>query len=118
NATWLGAHMKVAGRKEIRTMLFPKSSVQMVDIWHTMGLRGTASNEYVAKDLFVPDDHTMLRDKPIDRREQGPAVPFSEGAALFRGVRGGGAGDCAGADRRVPGIAGEQGVARGGQADA
>ena len=44
NATWLGAHMKVKGRKEIRTMLFPKSSVTMVDIWHTLGLRGTASN--------------------------------------------------------------------------
>ena len=47
NATWLGAHMKVAGTNEIRTMLFPKSSVEMVDIWHTLGLRGTASNEYV-----------------------------------------------------------------------
>ena len=35
-------------------MLFPKSSVQMNDIWHTIGLRGTASNEYVIKDLFVP----------------------------------------------------------------
>src|SRR6201996_6150744 len=49
NATWLGAHMKVKGRKEVRTMLFPKSSVTMVDIWHTVGLRGTASNEYVVK---------------------------------------------------------------------
>jgi alkylation response protein AidB-like acyl-CoA dehydrogenase len=76
NATWLGAHMKVKGRTETRTMLFPKSSVTMVDIWHTLGLRGTASNEYVVKDLFVADDHTMLRDEAIDRRENGPLYRF------------------------------------------
>jgi indole-3-acetate monooxygenase len=92
NATWLGAHMKVKGRKEVRTMLFPKSSVRMVDIWHTVGLRGTASNEYVAKDLFVPDDHTMLRDKPVDRREQGPLYRFTSGQLYSAGFAGVGLG--------------------------
>jgi indole-3-acetate monooxygenase len=92
NATWLGAHMKVKGRKEVRTMLFPKSSVTMVDIWHTMGLRGTASNEYVVKDLFVPNDHTMIRDKPIDRREQGPLYRFTSGQLYSAGFAGVGLG--------------------------
>ena len=45
HATWLGAHMRVAGTNAVRTMLFPKSSVVMNDIWHTIGLRGTASDE-------------------------------------------------------------------------
>lgn len=92
NATWLGAHMKVAGTKEVRTMLFPKSSVKMVDIWHTLGLRGTASNEYVVKDLFVPADHTMLRDKPADRREEGPLFRFGSSQLYSAGFAGVGLG--------------------------
>jgi alkylation response protein AidB-like acyl-CoA dehydrogenase len=92
NATWLGAHMKVAGTQEIRTLLFPKSSARMVDIWHTVGLRGTASNEYVVKDLFVPADHTMLRDKAIDRREQGPLYRFASNQLYSTGFAGVGLG--------------------------
>ena len=92
NATWLGAHMKVAGRREVRTMLFPKSSVTMVDIWHTLGLRGTASNEYVVKDLFVPEDHTMLRDQAVDRREDGPLYRFGSSQLYSAGFAGVGLG--------------------------
>ena len=92
NATWLGAHMKVKGRKEVRTLLFPKSSVRMVDIWHTVGLRGTASNEYVVKDLFVPEDHTMLRDEAIDRREEGPLYRFGSSQLYSAGFAGVGLG--------------------------
>jgi alkylation response protein AidB-like acyl-CoA dehydrogenase len=92
NATWLGAHMKVKGRSEVRTMLFPKSSVTMVDIWHTLGLRGTASNEYVVKDLFVPSDHTMLRDQAADRREAGPLYRFSSSQLYSAGFAGVGLG--------------------------
>ena len=92
NATWLGAHMKVAGTREIRTMLFPKSSVTMVDIWHTLGLRGTASNEYVVKDLFVPAGRTMLRDQAVDRREQGPLYRFGSSQLYSAGFAGVGLG--------------------------
>jgi alkylation response protein AidB-like acyl-CoA dehydrogenase len=77
NATWLGAHMKVAGTKEIRTMLFPKSSIQMVDIWHTLGLRGTASNEYSVDNLFIPHERAIYRDDPRDRRTDSPLYRFT-----------------------------------------
>lgn len=92
NATWLGAHMRVAGTRELRTMLFPKSSVRVVDIWHTLGLRGTASNEYVAKDLFVPDERTMRRDDKLDRREAGPLYRFTSGQLYSAGFAGVGLG--------------------------
>jgi alkylation response protein AidB-like acyl-CoA dehydrogenase len=92
NATWLGAHMKVAGSREQRTLLFPKTSATMVDIWHTVGLRGTASNEYVVKDLFVPADHTMLRDQAIDRREPGPLYRFASNQLYSAGFGGVGLG--------------------------
>lgn len=92
NATWLGAHMKVAGRKEVRTMLFPKSSAVMTDIWHTLGLRGTASNEYTIKDLFVPEDHTARRDDPRDRKYDVPLYRFTSGQLYSAGFAGVGLG--------------------------
>jgi alkylation response protein AidB-like acyl-CoA dehydrogenase len=51
--------MKVAATTEIRTLLFPKSSARMTDFWHTPGLHGTASNEYIVEALFVPRERTM-----------------------------------------------------------
>ncbi len=92
NATWLGAHMRVSGRNETRTMLFPKTSAEMKDIWHTVGLRGTASNEYVVKDLFVPADHTVLRDQAVDRRESGPLYRFTSNQLYSIGFAGVGLG--------------------------
>jgi indole-3-acetate monooxygenase len=78
HATWLGAHMKIAGTGgKVRTMLFPKSRVQMNDIWHVVGLRGTGSDEYVVDNLFVPQDHTMARDTAAERREDGPLYRFT-----------------------------------------
>jgi len=92
NAVWLGAHMNVKGRKEIRTLLFPKSSARMVDIWHTLGLRGTASNEYVVEDLFVSAERSMLRDAAIDRREDGPLYRFTSNQLYSSGFAGVGLG--------------------------
>ena len=37
---------------------FPKASCTIVDTWHTTGLVGTASNDYVVEGLFVPEHHT------------------------------------------------------------
>jgi alkylation response protein AidB-like acyl-CoA dehydrogenase len=59
------------------TMIFPKSSAVVTDVWDVMGLRGTASNNFAAKDLFVPADFSFTRDSDQDRREQGPLYAFS-----------------------------------------
>ncbi len=64
----------------------------MTDIWHTLGLRGTASNEYSVKDLFVPNERAMRRDEAIDRREQGPLYRFSSGQLYSAGFAGVGLG--------------------------
>ena len=66
HATWLGAHAPVAGTDTVRTLLFPKSSATMRDIWHVVGLRGTGSDEYVVDDLFVPEEFTCDRDNPAE----------------------------------------------------
>ncbi|CAN5916635.1 acyl-CoA dehydrogenase family protein [soil metagenome] len=77
NATWLGAHVRVAGTGELRTFLYPKSSATFHDIWHTLGLRGTASNEYSVDDLFVPHERALYRDDPRDRRSDSPLYRFT-----------------------------------------
>jgi len=77
NATWLGAHVRVAGTKETKTFLYPKSSATFHDIWHTMGLRGTASNEYSVDNLFIPNDYAIYRDGPRDRKTDSALYRFT-----------------------------------------
>jgi indole-3-acetate monooxygenase len=77
NATWLGAHLRVAGTKETKTFLYTKSSATFHDIWHTLGLRGTASNEYSVDNLFIPHERSIYRDDPRDRRSDSPLYRFS-----------------------------------------
>src|ERR1700722_9320483 len=88
NATYLGAHIRVKGTGELRSFLFPKSSAEMHDIWHTIGLRGTASNEYCVKDLFVPQSFSTYRDAPAERREQGLLYRFTSNQLYSCGFAG------------------------------
>jgi len=93
HATWLGAHMRIAGTGgKVRTMLFPKSRVTMHDIWHVVGLRGTGSDEYVVENVFVPQDHSMARDTPAERREDGPLYRFTSNQLYSCGFGGVGLG--------------------------
>jgi alkylation response protein AidB-like acyl-CoA dehydrogenase len=62
---------------ELRTMVFPKSSATMIDVWNVMGLNGTGSDSYSLKDLFVPADFSFTREADADRREAGPLYRFS-----------------------------------------
>jgi len=89
HAQWLGGHSTVCERDgsprldadgeplEQRTMLFPKSSATMTDVWQVIGLKGTGSDNYSVKDLFVPADYTFTRELAADRRESGPLYRFS-----------------------------------------
>lgn len=43
---------------EYRTFLLPKSDFEVIDTWHTMGLKGTGSKDIVVKDVFVPEYRT------------------------------------------------------------
>jgi indole-3-acetate monooxygenase len=102
HSTWLGCHVPVIeadgrprlkgdGTPVVRTMLFPKSATQFTDIWHTIGLRGTGSDQYSIKDLFVPEDHSVdvLSRRDLPAREEGLLYRFSSltlYAAGFAGV--------------------------------
>ena len=43
---------------EYRTFLLPRKDFEVIDTWHTMGLKGTGSNDIVVKDVFVPEYRT------------------------------------------------------------
>jgi indole-3-acetate monooxygenase len=80
---WIGGHSAVIerdgkprldakGHPVMRTMLFRKEKATWQDIWHVLGLRGTGSNGYEVRDLFVPEAYTTWRDQASDRRDDGP----------------------------------------------
>jgi len=88
NATWLGCHVPIYnetgapllhpdGSPVVRTPIFPKSSAEMTDIWHVMGLRGTGSDKYSVTDLFVPAAFVAARDDDSIRREDGLLYRFN-----------------------------------------
>jgi alkylation response protein AidB-like acyl-CoA dehydrogenase len=75
HATWVGGAATVDGVE--RRLLFPKAEVQLEDIWHVMGLRGTGSDAFSVSDHFVPREHTALLNRAADRRVQAPLYCFS-----------------------------------------
>lgn len=68
------------GGPEFRLCMFRREDVEVSDVWHVGGLRGTGSNDYAVHDLFVPEEHTVPLPgfMPIPR-EKGPlyAVPMT-----------------------------------------
>ncbi len=59
HATWVAALTPVyqPGRSEpseMRTMLLPKSEVNLLDVWNVGGLRGTGSHSFEVQDAFIP----------------------------------------------------------------
>src|SRR3984893_12402725 len=87
---WLGAHVPIFepdgtprlnpnGRPFVRTVLFPKTSAEIIDNWQVIGLRGTGSDSYRLDDLFVPQKYTASRDNEAERREPGLLYRFTSG---------------------------------------
>ncbi len=49
----------------LRVTALPTAELEILDTWHTSGLRGTGSHDAVADELFVPDRHVLsLMDAP------------------------------------------------------
>ena len=97
NATLLGAHSYVFekdgttqrrrpdGRPVDRTPLFAKSKATIHDMWHTLGLRGTASYTYEVADLFVPEEETIDRENFSELVETGTLFHFPTTQAYAAG---------------------------------
>jgi alkylation response protein AidB-like acyl-CoA dehydrogenase len=99
HATWLGAHcpiyqadgaprLDVNGVHQERTMLVRAGDVEWTDIWNTVGLRGTASDQFALKDFFVRSDHSITREFERECRESGPLYRMGAGTCYQMGFAG------------------------------
>src|SRR6185312_13406510 len=100
HATWLGAHCPIFkadgslrldddGLQAERTMLVRSADVEWTDIWSTVGLRGTASDQFALRDFFVRADHSITREFDRECRENGPLYRMGNGTCyqvVFAGV--------------------------------
>ncbi|MGH9094228.1 MAG: 3-hydroxy-9,10-secoandrosta-1,3,5(10)-triene-9,17-dione monooxygenase oxygenase subunit [Acidimicrobiales bacterium] len=66
---------------EMWNVLIPRTDYVIEDVWHTMGLCGTGSNDIIVKDLFVPDHRTIDLVKMFSWKSPGLEVNTS---ALYR----------------------------------
>jgi indole-3-acetate monooxygenase len=99
HATWLGAHCPIyqadgspkldaSGQPQERTMLVRTQDVQWTDIWNTVGLRGTASDQFALDDFFVRSDHSIIREFDRECRESGPLYRMGSGTCYQVGFAG------------------------------
>jgi 3-hydroxy-9,10-secoandrosta-1,3,5(10)-triene-9,17-dione monooxygenase len=44
---------------DFKTFLLPRADYEIEDVWDTIGLRGTGSNDIIVDDVFVPDYRTL-----------------------------------------------------------
>src|SRR5450432_1319483 len=99
HATWLGAHCPIfkadgepklddSGVQQERTMLVRSRDVAWTDIWNTVGLRGTASDQFALNDAFVRVDHSITREFDKECRESGPLYRMGSGTCYQVGFAG------------------------------
>jgi alkylation response protein AidB-like acyl-CoA dehydrogenase len=69
HASWVAAHAQVIengevrqrnGRPEVRYCLVPVTQVELIDTWHTKGMRGTGTHTFEVEDVFVPEERTVF----------------------------------------------------------
>ena len=88
HATWLGAlclvyepdgkpRARADGRNDMRAFIFRKEQVDVRKDWNVVGLRGTGSDSYVAKDLFIPAEFSVIRDDEATRKETSPNYRYA-----------------------------------------
>ncbi|MFD4638005.1 acyl-CoA dehydrogenase family protein [Lentzea sp. NPDC058436] len=64
HADWLFAGFVLDGALKVAAL--PKASLEVLDTWHTTGLRGTGSHDCVARDVFVPESRVLsVLDGPL-----------------------------------------------------
>ena len=58
-----GAVRQRNGAPELRFFFVPKPEAEILDTWHTRGMRGTGTNHFELKDVFVPEERSAYTTK-------------------------------------------------------
>ncbi len=75
--------VRADGTPIARLLFFPAAECEILDTWHSIGLRGTGSHDYVVNDVFVPTARSLsFREPPV---EAGPLYALPT-IALFATV--------------------------------
>src|SRR5438445_10148424 len=69
-------------------MLLRTEYFEWTDIWNTVGLRGTASDQFALNDFFVRADHSITREFDRECREGGPLYRMGSGTCYQVGFAG------------------------------
>jgi alkylation response protein AidB-like acyl-CoA dehydrogenase len=92
NADYICIHGILPDGAGTRLGVVPADQVRIEDVWHVSGLKGTASNDVLASDLFVPDEWTgtfaelpKVARHPLDQRQLGARFGL-EFAAVAVGI--------------------------------
>jgi 3-hydroxy-9,10-secoandrosta-1,3,5(10)-triene-9,17-dione monooxygenase len=70
------------GEIEDRHFIIPRHEFEIIDTWHTVGLRGSASNDVAVREVFIPEHRSIT----IDDLKGGSVSPGSQynKALIFR----------------------------------
>src|SRR5881409_1586965 len=70
HASWVAAHAQIIengrprllenGQPETRYLFVPVAEAELLDTWHVRGLRGTGTHHFAVRDVFVPEEHSIL----------------------------------------------------------
>jgi indole-3-acetate monooxygenase len=83
HASWVAAHAQIIENGQVRLegeapearyMFVPVAEAELLDTWHTRGMRGTGTHHFAVNDVFVPTDRTVLSQ----------TAPLLEDAPLYR----------------------------------
>lgn len=80
HSQWVSAQTRISetgngsNATKLLNVVFPTSEAEIHDNWHAAGLKGTGSNDFSVKDLFVPREFTL---------DRGAAEP-KRGGAIYR----------------------------------
>jgi alkylation response protein AidB-like acyl-CoA dehydrogenase len=72
-----------AGVLDLRVFFLPRDQVQVLDSWHTTGVRGSGSAGVVLDDVFVPDDSVLELGGPA--RLDGPLYRIPAASLVIPG---------------------------------
>jgi alkylation response protein AidB-like acyl-CoA dehydrogenase len=59
------------GSPVMMIVFFPPEDAEIIDTWHTLGMRGTGSHDISVREIFVPDRHAWIM-SPLGVDRSGP----------------------------------------------
>jgi alkylation response protein AidB-like acyl-CoA dehydrogenase len=94
HASWVASHAQIIehgrprllenGQPETRYLFVPVAEAELLDTWHVRGLRGTGTHHFAVREVFVPEERSVLaRTAPLI--ETGPLYQIPRGLVFASG---------------------------------